>query len=117
VTEQEQPGYDPRLEWAADGTALLARACPVLVVVDVLRFTTAVEVAVARGARVAPHRWRGGEAGGSGGGAAGSGAGVGALPGLGAGGGPGPYSLSLRSRCWRSRQGPAWSWRRRTGRR
>jgi 2-phosphosulfolactate phosphatase len=59
VTEQEQPGFDARLEWAAEGALLLARACPVLVVVDVLRFTTAVEVAVAHGARVVPHRWPG----------------------------------------------------------
>jgi 2-phosphosulfolactate phosphatase len=69
VTGWEQPGFDPRLEWAAEGAALLARACPVLVVVDVLRFTTAVEVAVARGARVVPRRWPGGGAGGPGAGA------------------------------------------------
>jgi 2-phosphosulfolactate phosphatase len=59
VTEQEQAGFDPHLEWAAEGAAALAQACTVLVVVDVLRFTTAVEVAVARGARVVPHRWPG----------------------------------------------------------
>jgi 2-phosphosulfolactate phosphatase len=64
VTELQQAGFDPRLEWAAEGAVLLARACPVLVVVDVLRFTTAVEVAVARGARVVPRRWPGGEASG-----------------------------------------------------
>jgi 2-phosphosulfolactate phosphatase len=57
VTELEQAGFDPRLEWAAEGATALARACPVLVVVDVLRFTTAVEVAVARGAKVAPRAW------------------------------------------------------------
>ena len=59
MTEQEQPGFDPRLDWAAEGATLLARACPVLVVVDVLRFTTAVEVAVARDAQVVPRRWPG----------------------------------------------------------
>ena len=59
MTELQQAGFDARLEWAAEGAVLLARACPVLVVVDVLRFTTAVEVAVARGARVVPHRWPG----------------------------------------------------------
>jgi 2-phosphosulfolactate phosphatase len=62
VTEQEQPGFDARLEWAAEGAMLLARACPLLVVVDVLRFTTAVEVAVTRGALVVPRPWPGLEA-------------------------------------------------------
>jgi 2-phosphosulfolactate phosphatase len=57
VSEFEQAGFDARLEWGVEGAFLLARACPVVVVVDVLRFTTAVEVAVARGALVHPHRW------------------------------------------------------------
>jgi 2-phosphosulfolactate phosphatase len=57
MTEPEQPGFDIRFDWSAAGTVLLARACPVVVVVDVLRFTTAVEVGVARGAVVVPRRW------------------------------------------------------------
>jgi 2-phosphosulfolactate phosphatase len=57
VTELEQTGFDPRLEWAAEGATALARSCPVLVVVDVLRFTTAVEVALSGGATVVPHPW------------------------------------------------------------
>ena len=57
TTGLEQPGFDPRFDWSAAGAVLLARACPVVVVVDVLRFTTAVEVAVARGAVVVPRRW------------------------------------------------------------
>jgi 2-phosphosulfolactate phosphatase len=57
VTELEQAGFDPRLEWGVEGAVALAGSCPVLVVVDVLRFTTAVEVAVAGGARVAPRPW------------------------------------------------------------
>jgi 2-phosphosulfolactate phosphatase len=79
VTPEDQPGFDARLEWAPEGAAALARVCPVLVVVDVLRFTTAVEVAVARGALVVPRRWpgRGPSPGGPGGPDA-----------------PGPYSLS-----------------------
>ena len=59
-------GDQPHLEWATEGAVLLAQACPVLVVVDVLRFTTAVEVAVTHGARVVPARWRGRETGGAG---------------------------------------------------
>jgi 2-phosphosulfolactate phosphatase len=39
---------------AAEGATLLARSCRVLVVVDVLRFTTAVEIAVSQGAQVVP---------------------------------------------------------------
>jgi 2-phosphosulfolactate phosphatase len=59
MTEPEQPGSDTRFEWSAEGAVLLARACRVVVVVDVLRFTTAVEVAVARGAVVVPRPWPG----------------------------------------------------------
>jgi 2-phosphosulfolactate phosphatase len=66
VTPEDQPGFDPRLSWAAEGAVVLAQVCPVLVVVDVLRFTTAVEVAVARGARVVPLPWPGREAPGPG---------------------------------------------------
>ncbi|HEV3504368.1 MAG TPA: hypothetical protein VG637_03685, partial [Actinomycetes bacterium] len=59
MTEEEQSDLDPHLEWAAEGAILLARTCPVLVVVDVLRFTTTVEVAVSQGAVVVPLRWPG----------------------------------------------------------
>jgi 2-phosphosulfolactate phosphatase len=59
MTIEKQPGFDPRLAWASEGGTLLAGACPVLVVVDILRFTTAVEVAVAHGALVVPERWAG----------------------------------------------------------
>jgi 2-phosphosulfolactate phosphatase len=57
VTVFDQAGFDARLEWAVEGARLLAGACPVVVVVDVLSFTTAIEVAVGRGAVVFPHRW------------------------------------------------------------
>lgn len=50
------------LEWGPVGAKVLAEQCDVLVVVDVLSFSTAVTVAVERGARVWPHR--GGEAAG-----------------------------------------------------
>jgi 2-phosphosulfolactate phosphatase len=51
-----------RFDWAASGAAELARGCAVIVVVDVLSFSTAVETAVARGIRVHPFPW-GGQAG------------------------------------------------------
>ena len=57
MTIEDQAGFDPRLAWASEGGTLLALVCPVLVVVDVLRFTTAVEVATSNDAQVIPRRW------------------------------------------------------------
>ncbi|MBK1786376.1 2-phosphosulfolactate phosphatase [Prauserella cavernicola] len=53
----EQPGHDVRLEWGAEGVAALAPGCAVLVVVDVLSFSTRVDLALARGERIRPVRW------------------------------------------------------------
>jgi 2-phosphosulfolactate phosphatase len=52
-----QPGTGIRLDWGLAGAAELARVCAAIVLVDVLSFTTAVEVAVARGIRVHPFPW------------------------------------------------------------
>jgi 2-phosphosulfolactate phosphatase len=52
-----QEGYGLRLEWGGEGVAALGGLCAVLVVVDVLSFTTAVDVVVERGGRVRPVRW------------------------------------------------------------
>lgn len=49
-----QDGYRLRLEWAAEGVAALAAHCAVLVIVDVLSFSTSVDVALGRGGRVFP---------------------------------------------------------------
>lgn len=54
MTVYQQDGYDVRLEWGADGVRQLAGVCAVIVVVDVLVFTTSVDIAVGRGARVMP---------------------------------------------------------------
>jgi 2-phosphosulfolactate phosphatase len=54
----EQTGYDVRLEWGAEGVAALGRECAVLVVVDVLSFSTTTDLVVGRGGRVLPVRWR-----------------------------------------------------------
>ncbi|MDQ1619481.1 MAG: 2-phosphosulfolactate phosphatase [Actinomycetota bacterium] len=43
------------LEWGPIGAKMLSEACDVLVLVDVLSFSTSVTVAVDRGARVWPH--------------------------------------------------------------
>ncbi|MBP2334152.1 2-phosphosulfolactate phosphatase [Saccharothrix coeruleofusca] len=52
-----QQGSRVRLEWGGEGVAALGEQCAVLVVVDVLSFSTAVDVAVGRGAEVRPVTW------------------------------------------------------------
>lgn len=58
MTVYEQDGYDLRLEWGRDGVHALGRECAVLVVIDVLVFTTTVDIALGRGGRVLPLPWR-----------------------------------------------------------
>jgi 2-phosphosulfolactate phosphatase len=53
-----QDGFDIRLEWGPEGVDVLAAECGVLVIVDVLSFSTAVDVAVSRGARILPLPYR-----------------------------------------------------------
>ncbi|MDX3662937.1 2-phosphosulfolactate phosphatase [Streptomyces sp. ID05-26A] len=52
-----QEGYQLRLEWGPDGVRAL-RDCDVLVVVDVLSFTTSVDLVVGNGGQVRPSRWK-----------------------------------------------------------
>jgi len=51
-----QEGYDVRFQWGPVVAPTLTGG--ICVVVDVLRFTTAVEAAVTRGVTVYPYRWR-----------------------------------------------------------
>ncbi len=53
-----QAHVDRRFDWGPAGTQALAGPGTLVVVVDVLRFTTAVEAAVSRGASVYPYRWK-----------------------------------------------------------
>jgi 2-phosphosulfolactate phosphatase len=54
-----QDGFDIRLDWGAEGlAALVDGGCATVVIVDVLSFSTAVDVAVGRGARILPLPWR-----------------------------------------------------------
>jgi 2-phosphosulfolactate phosphatase len=55
-----QGGSDIRLEWGGHGVAALGRACAVLVVVDVLSFSTTVDLVLGQGGLVRPLSWRGG---------------------------------------------------------
>jgi 2-phosphosulfolactate phosphatase len=53
-----QDGYDVRLDWGQHGVDALAPVCAVLVIVDVLSFSTSTTIAVGNGARVLPLRRR-----------------------------------------------------------
>lgn len=55
MTRQHPDAY--RFDWGAEGLAALAPHCAVVVIVDVLRFTTAVTCALESGATVLPYRW------------------------------------------------------------
>lgn len=46
------------VEWGAAGAVALADQCPVVVVCDVLSFSTTVSVATLAGVRVRPHPWK-----------------------------------------------------------
>ncbi|HVS08965.1 MAG TPA: 2-phosphosulfolactate phosphatase [Planctomycetota bacterium] len=49
---------DLRCEWGLQGARALAADCDVVVVVDVLSFSTCVDVALARGVEILPYRWK-----------------------------------------------------------
>jgi 2-phosphosulfolactate phosphatase len=46
-----------RVEWGQAGARELGRTCPIVVVCDVLSYSTAVSIATARGVTVWPHAW------------------------------------------------------------
>src|ERR671930_2433428 len=54
----DQQECDIRCEWGAHGVAVLAPISDVVIIIDVLSFSTSVEVAVPQGATVFPYRWR-----------------------------------------------------------
>ena len=54
----EQAEFDIRCEWGERGVAVLAPISDVVIIVDVLSFSTSVAIAVAQGARVFPYRWK-----------------------------------------------------------
>ena len=55
--EHVQDGYDVRLEWGREGVLTLGTHCAVIVIIDVLSFCTAVDMAVGLGATVLPLPW------------------------------------------------------------
>lgn len=54
----DQSGYDIACEWGAEGVSILAPAFDVLVIVDILSFSTAVEIATNQNAIVFPYLWK-----------------------------------------------------------
>ena len=54
----DQSEYHLRCEWGLPGLLRLAPAADAIIIVDVLSFSTAVDIAVARGASVLPYCWR-----------------------------------------------------------
>lgn len=49
---------DVRCEWGLEGIAVLRETSEVIIIVDVLSFSTCVDIAAARGARVYPCQWK-----------------------------------------------------------
>jgi 2-phosphosulfolactate phosphatase len=54
----DQSGYEARFEWGPRGLEWLAATSDVVIIVDVLSFSTAVDIAVSRGASILPYPWR-----------------------------------------------------------
>jgi len=54
----DQQEFDIRCEWGEHGIAVLAPISAVVIIIDVLSFSTSVDVAVTQGAMVFPYRWR-----------------------------------------------------------
>ena len=54
----DQADYDVRCEWGLQGLRRLAPISDVVVIVDVLSFTTCVEMGVSGGGLLFPYRWR-----------------------------------------------------------
>ena len=56
--DSHQANYDIRCEWGEGGVLELSRTSDVVIIVDVLSFSTCVDIATARGATVYPYLWK-----------------------------------------------------------
>jgi len=54
----DQHAFDIRLEWGVHGVQLLAPVSDVIIIVDILSFSTCVDLATGRGAMIYPYRWK-----------------------------------------------------------
>jgi 2-phosphosulfolactate phosphatase len=57
VSWHSQEGFDLRFDWGTPGVARLAPFCRTFVIVDILRFSTAVEMGLTHGLVVEPEHW------------------------------------------------------------
>ena len=54
----QQANYDIRCEWGIQGVLELSRTSDVVIIVDVLSFSTCVDIATDRDATVFPYLWK-----------------------------------------------------------
>jgi 2-phosphosulfolactate phosphatase len=54
----DQSEYEVRCEWSDEGVSLLAPISDVIIIVDILSFSTSVDIATAQGALIYPYRWK-----------------------------------------------------------
>jgi len=54
----DQSEFEVRCEWGENGVKQLAPSSDVVIIVDVLSFSTSVEIAASRGAILFPYRWK-----------------------------------------------------------
>lgn len=59
----QQQEFDVRCEWGEHGVATMTPISDAVIIVDVLSFSTSVDIAVQRGAIVIPYRWKDDRAG------------------------------------------------------
>lgn len=55
---RDQSVFDLRCEWGEHGLATLAPAAQLVVIIDLLSYSTTVDIALDRGAEVYPHPWK-----------------------------------------------------------
>ena len=59
TVDHDQGPYRIRCEWGENGVMALGASSDIIVIIDVLSFSTCVDVAVSRGATIYPYRWKG----------------------------------------------------------
>ena len=53
-----QSQFDIRCEWGQNGVKQLAPISDVVIIIDILSFSTCIDIATSRGARVFPYQWK-----------------------------------------------------------